>query len=221
MKTNIKQLERLYKLDSLQYGVDSLDPKKLHLAFYIKDFSFKNCLNPLFLLTRLVHKINGDYPIDHVGYIKKVYFSKNQNKNLALTIDALLSGVEENDFIDFIKHYRGKVIIMTLPKFDQKIVDDFTKSVLGLPYGEISAGLAGIGSKKAKSFIREVLDLENEEDLKDLDFKSEKIFCSFKTAILLKKLGYDIKEKTIDMTPLHVFQESAKYAEDIKLIYKN
>lgn len=221
MKINLKQLKRLHKLDSIQDSINSLEKDKLHLLFYINKFTFKRAFNPVFLLTRLIFKIKGNPPIDHVGYISNFDEIDTTNIYKAETIDALPTGVEKNDLLDFVKNYRGAVIVASFDKYDKEIIDSFTKLVHGLPYGEISAAMSALDSDTIND-IAQRLDIDIENKTEDfIDFDLEKIFCSYKTALLLEKLGYDtsIVEGGIakEMTPYNVFQLAITYATKIKL----
>lgn len=224
-KINLKQLDRIHRLENIQEEINKLEHDKFHALFYIKNLNFKNLLNPLFSLTRLVHKINGDLAIDHVGYIKGFDEIDSTSIYKAETVDAMLSGVEINDLLDFVKHYDGRVIIATFDKFDKKIIKDFTKKIHGLPYGEMSAAMSALDSDTINDITKKLnfkVDSKDNEEI--LDISLEKIFCSFKTALLLEKLGHDtsIIENGVakEMTPYNVFQLALHYASSIKLFCK-
>jgi len=224
-KINIKQLERIHRLENIQEEINKLEHDKFHALFYIKNLNFKNLLNPLFSLTRLVHKINGDLAIDHVGYIRGFDEIDSTGIYKAETVDALLSGVEVNDLLDFVKHYDGRVILATFDKFDQKIVDDFTKKMHGLPYSEISAAMSALDSDTINDIIKK-LDLKvDSKDTEDIfDIKKEVAFCSYINALLIELLGNDtsVVESGVakEMTPYNVFQLALHYASSIKLFCK-
>lgn len=211
-RVNTSQLIKRYKIQSLQNTIEKLDKNKLHLCFYIKNFN----INPLFLAQRFVYKINGDPAIDHVGFLNHFYFDESRQEWNARTIDATLKyGVVENNFIDFIEDYKGKVIIVTLPTCDYPRLREFSKIMEGLNYGRIAAALSAIDGdfvdKTTKKIYNRISEYKDKNKwLESFTYSKKSIFCSFKTALMLIDQGYDIsfieKGQPIEMTPVDVFK---------------
>lgn len=220
---NLKYLDKQYIIQHLHTEINNLDQDKLHLLFYIRNFS----LSPTLLLTRLVHKLNGDFPIDHVGWISRFVKDEATNNVIAKTFDALPSGLEENNLIDQIKNYNGRVIIATLDKVDKKKAELFRKDFLHLPYSHVHAALAGLDTKKIKvleNVLREN-SLEKELVLENIKYKSDVLFCSFVVAIYLLDQGYSTfnveNNKPFEMTPFNILQVAHKQlTSPLKLLYK-
>ena len=220
---NLKYLDKQYTVDHLHKEINSLDQNKLHLLFYVQDFN----LSPTFLLTRIVHKINGDFPIDHVGWISRFIPDTSTNNIIAKTFDALPSGLEENNLIDQIKNYKGRVFIATLGTVDKKKAKAFEKEFLHLPYSHVHAALSGLDTKKIKLLENILRDnsLDNELVLENVKYQSDVMFCSFVAILMLLDQGYESfgieNDRTFEMTPFNILQIAHKHlTEPLRLLHR-
>lgn len=220
---NLKYLDKQYTIDHLHKEINNLDQDKLHLLFYINDFSF----SPSFLITRLAHRINGDFPVDHVGWISRFIEDEQTGNVIAKTFEALPTGLEENNLIDKIKNYNGRVIIATLGKVDKKKARAFKKEFIHLPYSHIHAALSGLDTKKIKrleSILRNN-KLDKELVFENIKFMPDIMFCSFLAILMLLDQGYSSfgieNDKAFEMTPFNIFQVVHKHlTEPARLLHR-
>jgi len=178
--------------------------------FYQRNFS----LNPLVLIPRLVYKVKGDEIIDHVGFINHFDYDEVRARWTAKTLDATLhNGVIERDFENVASNYKGKVYVVTIGDCDYKKMEEFTKMVEGLPYGEISAILSAVDGNHFNEFSRKLgleIDRQNydKDELKDaLNYGGDSMFCSFKTGLMLRHQGRELpRENGVakELTPANI-----------------
>ena len=194
-------------LKDLRNSIQLLDRTKLHLLFYKRNFT----LNPYVVTARASYVSKGQEIIDHVGFINHFDYDETRERWTAKTFDATLKhGTIERDFENVASNYHGKTYVVTLDKCDYKKMEEFTRMMEGLPYGEVSAILSAIDGNHFNEFSRKFgLEIDKQNYDKDqlkqvINSSSDTIFCSFVTHLMLNHQGYDLpkgKQVSKEMTP--------------------
>lgn len=176
----------------------TLDRDRIHVIYFSYHSNFRNFYHsPLLLGTKILGWIKGRESTDHICHISRFNYDEEKGIYRPKIFEANTKrGMEENDFIQRLKDFDGRLYIQTLGKVDKKLARGFENDYRGVPYEKDSALFAGI-------------------DIPILDRVFSKGrgrgFCSWLEAIFLTQQGYKIKAESgnpSELTPEDIKNEN-------------
>lgn len=212
MNNNYQTYFRLQKSSQIKKEINKLNNDRLYLLFIKYNFTIGNVIkNPLFLLTKIFSWFQKDIYIDHVCYITNIEYINKFSKQATIFEANVKKGMIENDLFNRLVDIDGSFWIRPLEFLsanDRIIEKEFKNEFKNKKYGfdgKIQAALSGIDGY--------VGNLLNNLFKKRLEKKV--VFCSYITAILLDRLGYDLSNVCKDnnlkeITPTDLFYEDLK-----------
>jgi hypothetical protein len=182
--------------DRLIKECQKLDRDKIHLLYWIYDFSFHNIYHsPLLLGTKILGVLKGKQAVDHVCHISRFNYDEEKKCYRPKIFEASVDlGMVENDLIERLKYFRGALIIETLGKVDKEEARKFEKRYRGLPYSKKGALFSGLDIKLLDKIVG----------------KDGERFCSWLEAKFLLSQNYKIEAEggnPSELTPMDLFNE--------------
>tara|TARA_R110000868_G_scaffold401156_1_gene676479 strand:- start:202 stop:810 length:609 start_codon:yes stop_codon:yes gene_type:complete len=175
-----------------------LDRERIHIVYLSYHSNFHNFYQaPLLLGTKILGWLKGREATDHICHISRFNYDEAKGIYRPKIFEANTKrGMEENDLIQRLKDFDGKLYIQTLGRVDKKLARDFENDYKGIAYEKDSALFAGVDIP----FLDKIFSKGKGRG-----------FCSWLEAKFLLQQGYKIKAENgnpSELTPEDIRNEN-------------